>query len=102
MSVATELSENLLLRRNFSDADDLSKQYGGLIYKQGTQYSRLPTSHTVYDFLRFFDWVKKFLPIFHFKMLAGLQFLKNLVNSRKLLGFTFLMFSILYVLKNAQ
>jgi len=68
-----ECKQNLLLRRNFSDADDLAKQYGGLIYKQGTQYSRFPTFHTVYDFLRFFDWVKIFLPILHFTMLAGLS-----------------------------
>src|SRR6218665_2864321 len=68
-----ECKQNLLLRRNFSDADDLAKQYGGLIYKQGTQYSRLPTFHTFYDFLLFFALVKNFLPIFHFTMLAGLD-----------------------------
>jgi len=35
----------------FSDAVDLAKQYGSPIYKQGMRYSRLPTFHTVYDFL---------------------------------------------------
>ena len=35
----------------FSDAEDFAKQYGGPIYKQGMRYSRLPTFHTVYDFL---------------------------------------------------
>ena len=57
----------------FSDAEDLAKQYGGPIYKQGTQCSRLLTFHTVYDFLQFFAWIKIFLPIFHFTMLAGLR-----------------------------
>ena len=56
----------------FSDAEDLAKQYGGPIYKQGTRYSRLLTFHIVYDFLRFFVWIKKILPICHFTMLAGL------------------------------
>jgi len=46
-----ELSQNLLLQRNFSNAEDLPKQYGCPIYKQGTRYSRLPTVHTVYDCL---------------------------------------------------
>jgi len=48
---ATELSQNLLLLQNFFDAEYLAKQYGSPIYKQGTRYSRLPTFHTVYDFL---------------------------------------------------
>ena len=68
----TELSKNLLLRRNFSDAEDLAKQYGGRIYKHGMRWSRLPTFYTVYNFLRFFAWVKNVLPIFHFIMLTGL------------------------------
>src|SRR6218665_2475496 len=38
-----------------------------------TRYSRLPTFHTVYDFLRFFVWITIFLPIFHFTMLSGLR-----------------------------
>jgi len=59
-------------RQKFSDAKDLAKQYGSPIYKQGTRYSRLPTFYTVYNFLRFFAWVKHFLPIFHFTMLAAL------------------------------
>src|SRR6218665_525840 len=50
----------------FSDAEDLAKQYGGLIYKQGTRYSRLPTFHTVYDFFTIFCLDKNVSPYFPF------------------------------------
>jgi len=55
------------------DAEDLAKQYGSPIYKQGMQYSRLQTFQTVYDFLRFFAWAQNFRPIFYFTILAGLD-----------------------------
>src|SRR6218665_878190 len=73
-SVSHGIVAKLTSGAEFSDAEDLAKQYGVPIYKQGTRYSRLPTFHTVYDFLRFFVWIKKILPICHFSMLAGLLY----------------------------
>src|SRR6218665_249366 len=54
-SVSHGIVAKLTSASEFSDAEDLAKQYGGPIYKQRTRYSRLPTFHTVYDFLRFFE-----------------------------------------------
>src|SRR6218665_428708 len=81
-SVSHGIVAKLTSAVEFSDAEDLTKQYGGPIFKQGTRYSRLPTFHTVYDFLRFFVWIKNFLPIFHFTMLAGLLTIKDELKSR--------------------
>src|SRR6218665_2260311 len=65
-SVSHGIVAKLTSAAEFSDAEDLAKQYGGPIYKQGTRYSRLPTFHTVYDFLRFFCLDKIFSPDFPF------------------------------------
>src|SRR6218665_3019453 len=81
-SVSHGIVAKLTSAAEFFDAEDLAKQYGSPVFKQGTRYSRLPTFHTVYDFLRFFVWIKKFLPIFHFTMLAGL--IPRLVHKYKL------------------
>src|SRR6218665_3905855 len=71
-SVRHGIVAKLTSAAEFFDAEDLAKQYGGPVFKQGTRYSRLPTFHIVYDFLRFFVWIKNFRPIFHFTMLTGL------------------------------
>jgi len=57
----------------FSDTEDLAKQYGG----PTNRVNRVRDIQDYRLFVRFFAWVKKILPIFHFTMLAGLHLINE-------------------------